>query len=75
MKPLTVEEALREFEGKTAVLRFLAESAAQNPNEPQSAFFCGLWEICGELETLARATRRTLDLAALDRDIPTRAYI
>jgi hypothetical protein len=61
----TVEEALRSLEDRAAMLRFFSDSTRQIDVVPEPAFFSGLGDSLGEIEAIARAVRRVLDVHAL----------
>jgi hypothetical protein len=73
MPNLTVEEALRQIEDRAAMLRFLADSIRRVDVLPEPAFFSGLADALGEMETIARTARRSLDVQALDTQLKRRA--
>jgi hypothetical protein len=60
-----VEEALRSLEDRAAMLRFFADSIPKIDVVPERAFFSGLADSLGEIEAIARAVRRVLDVDAL----------
>jgi len=64
----TVEEAIRSIEDRAAMLRFFADSI-QTASVPDPAFFSGLGDAVGEIEAIARAVRRALDVDALGTEI------
>jgi hypothetical protein len=62
---LVVEEVLRELESKAAMLRYLNDSAALNPELPDAAALSGIADVCGEIQRWARSTRGSLSVEAL----------
>jgi hypothetical protein len=63
--PLTLEEALRQLEDRAALLRYLAASAAINPEPPDRAVFAGMGELSADIERMARCARKALDADTL----------
>jgi hypothetical protein len=66
MPAMNVEEALRTLEDKAAMLRFLADAAAASKIQsvPEPRTVSGIADACGEIERLARGTRRALEVQA-----------
>ena len=66
----TVEEGLKRLEDRAAMLRFLADAAAGTTDHvPEPSVFSGLADTCGEIEALARQTRRSLSNDALSAEL------
>jgi pyridoxal biosynthesis lyase PdxS len=66
---ITVEEALRRVEDGAAMLRLLADSAAESVNSSDPHAFSGIADACGHLERLAREARRSLGVEALSTEL------
>lgn len=64
----TVEEAIRSIEDRAAMLRLFADSI-HTDSVADPAFFSGLADAVGEIEAIAQAVRRALDVDALGTEI------
>ena len=53
---LTIEECLHSIEDRAALLRYVGETTALNPNKPDNAVMNGLGEVCAEIQEMARKT-------------------
>lgn len=69
----TVEEALHAVEDRAAMVRFLASAIREVHDAPEPAFFMGLADLLGEMETTVCAVRHALDVDALGRPIGGRS--
>jgi hypothetical protein len=71
---ITIEEALRVIGEKAAMLRFVAEGLASARSVP-APLACGggMSDVCTEIEELALAAKRALDVAALETEVERRA--
>jgi hypothetical protein len=63
---MTIEEALRAWTDKAAMLRYLLACAGASPGPPDSAVLSGISDVCDEIEQLTRAAMRALDAPSLD---------
>ena len=64
----TVEESLRLAENRAAVLRYLADLASRSPVLPDERVMSGISDLCEEIESTVRSTRRSLDVEVLGKD-------
>jgi hypothetical protein len=67
---LSVEEAIRTIREKVAILRYLSETAANNPECPDSAVLRGLGTVCRDVEAVTGRLKSALDTATLDAVLP-----
>jgi len=65
----TIEDALCRIECAAAALRFALESGASAPQPPDAPALNGLADVATNAERLTRAIRRSLNAAALSRDL------
>ncbi len=65
----TIEDALREIQHKAAMLRYLADAASINPEQPDPAVLSGLAFVCDDIRLTAARMARSMSVEALSEEI------
>jgi len=69
---MNLEQTLTAIRTKAALLRYLASSAAINPEQLEPDTLTGFSDVCDEIEAMTRAVADTLGVTVLDVELKQR---
>ena len=69
---MDLEQTLTAIRTKAALLRYLASSAAINPEQLEPDTLAGFSDVCEEIEAMTRAVADTIGVAVLNVELKQR---